>query len=892
MSGVFKLEKKTNIDKYLNKIDPKYYPLMAFLMTGLVYTLILSAADVLGNGVFIIEYGDLYVQIIPLIMQLREVILGKHSLWYSWNIGIGSGSIGNYAYFTLSPFNIFYIILGSQYIHLASALVIITKAATSALTFQIFISRFLRRNYYETVLFSMLYALNGFVICYYHVPIFMDAVLIFPVIILGILNLVRDGRIFVLTFSYAYLFFVQLYMGYVVGINSFIIFILYYFYITKGKSIKYRKFLLIKYVYSVFIALGITAFIWFPAVINILQYNSSEPIYENPLKCNVLTLLNNMFLGQYQSQDGFAPFYYAGLLTALAVPAFFRNKWLSKRKRMYYGMAICIFTVIMLLQPLNIAIQGFDLPNKDGYRYSFVVSFILLVILSQEFLFLRGCYALNRKYLITYAIVYSIIFVGSKMIFVNKWGEEYDSNNIIVYIVNLVFIFLWYIYLKYGRIRISDTLTKQVLITTLVIVECCINIFIIQNRLNVRVTTLVDNYYINAEQNTIKKIKDTSTNDYNIRTIYEDRYITNVALLNDLSSLAFFSPILNKNLTDCLINLGFAYTSNYFNGNGWSPITASILGIDYIIDGENIISDNENEQVVIEANKGYFQNYVSNTRVLPLAFAVDTEILNYTHEESVFENQNNLLSKLCGRKVKCFIPTQMRMEGADIEEINDYIRIYNDRYPEGECVVAYLSYEESDKPIYVNLYNDFKMREDNEYRIGTLLNAKSDGDLGSTNPVTLYPNQLFRAIHHENGFSLFAMIIPQKLQYVEYKKGYFSYYDFNEFDRAYKELSNKGMNITAFEDGYVSGNIECDNDCILFTSIPYEKGWNVYVDGIKEEVVPLVEDAFVGAKLSRGRHDIILSYEPPGRRTGMYLSIGTFFVIYLLKVIVNKKNTN
>ena len=129
-------EKNTKLIEALNKLNPKYYPLIAFVLTAVVYAFALSITGVLGNGVFVLETGDMKAQHIPFIMQMGEVLKGNHSLWYSWNIGLGQSTIGSYAYYTFSPFNIFYWILGNKGIHLASALVIILKAATSALTFQ------------------------------------------------------------------------------------------------------------------------------------------------------------------------------------------------------------------------------------------------------------------------------------------------------------------------------------------------------------------------------------------------------------------------------------------------------------------------------------------------------------------------------------------------------------------------------------------------------------------------------------------------------------------------------------------------------------------------------------------------------------------------------------
>jgi uncharacterized membrane protein YfhO len=118
------------------------------------------------------------------------------------------------------------------------------------------------------------------------------------------------------------------------------------------------------------------------------------------------------------------------------------------------------------------------------------------------------------------------------------------------------------------------------------------------------------------------------------------------------------------------------------------------------------------------------------------------------------------------------------------------------------------------------------------------------------------------------------------MEYVHYKKGCFVEFDENIFDRICKELSMGEMNITGFDDGYVEGRVDCNEDCVLFTSIPYEKGWRAYVDGEKVKVEAIVDDTFCGLNLVGGNHGIIFKYVPPGRTGGFVITtLSIFFTI-------------
>lgn len=51
------------------------------------------------------------------------------------------------------------------------------------------------------------------------------------------------------------------------------------------------------------------------------------------------------------------------------------------------------------------------------------------------------------------------------------------------------------------------------------------------------------------------------------------------------------------------------------------------------------------------------------------------------------------------------------------------------------------------------------------------------------------------------------------------------------FENVYRELTNHMLEVETVKDGYVYGTIEMPEDKTLFTSIPYDEGWTVKVDG-------------------------------------------------------------
>ncbi len=57
----------------------------------------------------------------------------------------------------------------------------------------------------------------------------------------------------------------------------------------------------------------------------------------------------------------------------------------------------------------------------------------------------------------------------------------------------------------------------------------------------------------------------------------------------------------------------------------------------------------------------------------------------------------------------------------------------------------------------------------------------------------------------------------------------------------------------------------------MYTSIPYDKGWKLTVDGVETETRSIF-DTFVAADLSEGDREIALTYEPEGLKTGAMIA--------------------
>ena len=76
--------------------------------------------------------------------------------------------------------------------------------------------------------------------------------------------------------------------------------------------------------------------------------------------------------------------------------------------------------------------------------------------------------------------------------------------------------------------------------------------------------------------------------------------------------------------------------------------------------------------------------------------------------------------------------------------------------------------------------------------------------------------------------------------------------------------------------------IPSDGEVLLFT-IPYEKAWNIKVDGKKAYAVRAY-GSLLAINLDKGEHSIDMQYIPEGTAAGMLISLSALIVTVLIGI--------
>lgn len=871
-----KEHEEPQMEKYLKKIKPKYYWLIAFLLTALTYTMAFSYMGLLGNGTYTIARSDLKQQYIPFIEYFCDVIRGEHDYWFSWTLNWGTGTALLFAYYTLSPFNLIFLALGEDLALTATALVIVLKAATAAATFQIFISKYLKKTYYETVLFAMMYGLCGFQVCYYFNIMWMDAFYMLPMIALGIIKLLRERKCLFLLLTYAYTFAVNFYMGYIVGVCSCFFFLFAFFYNSKSRSIKENGKILLYYGISVVSAVMATAIIWFPAAIQLFKnINKDYPTFSMS-KCNLLFILNNLFMGQLQTVRGITPFVYCGLLSVILLPFFVMNKQIPKKKRIYVVLCLLLFICLFLVEPLNMMMHAFDNPGYFEQRFSFAFSFIILLACCEQMIYIRQ---IKRQCIYACIFIWVGIFATSKMYYSKVWIREYNANTLFAFIVNAVFFTLLIYTIRQIQRRKWNVITIRVVLTFLVMIELGCNAALCISRMEHKSMRQDDYETWNTwEKNTFEKIKSEDDAGF-YRILSLNQRGQNQAFLYDCNAVENFSTSEHKDAMNALEKLGFYRGIHNLKGMGSTPITRSLFNVKYEICGISVMGEGKSNELYL--------GYEKNEQALSLGYMVNDRIKDFSFDESPFVNQDRLLSCMTGQNINCYERTGMEMtvnSGKYVRaEETTYLLHNEDELGNSQFV---FKTENNGKDLYIYFSQDRYL----DIIKGTEVPWIATRDVSTMLENTVFVPNLVPAriiqigTNAEDRYS-FTINLPEEMEMDYYKKAFFCYYDEEEFGRAYEILKKQQWEVSSYSDGCIEGTIEALEDGIMFTSIPYDDGWRILIDGKETEAIPLLERAFLGVELEEGSHEVKMYYEAPGKMMGELLSCVTLICVLTVCIL-------
>ena len=568
------------------------------------------------------------------------------------------------------------------------------------------------------------------------------------------------------------------------------------------------------------------------------------------------------------SGDIVLPNIYCGLLSVLLLPFYFFSKHVSGRKKIAAVVFIGVFYLSFSLNYLNYIWHGMHMPNDLPFRYSFGYTFLLLVLGYEVFRNI-GEFS-NRMY------VGAGVGVIAFAILVDKLGQQ----NVTSKTVNIVLIFAVVYVVLLGLLR-SKRFERNAVISLLIIaiiaelgVSDVSNFVMEQPKAN-----YVTDY---PDYQQIKQATEGEDGDLFYRTELSKLRARMDPCWYGYNGVSTFSSMAYEHVAKLMENLGmFGNDINSYTYYPQTPIFNSMFALKYIYDNGNLISNNEYYKQV--AANDSFTSY-RYQYALPVAFAVNDAITEWDlTSENPFEGQNDLMAKATGVS-DILIPAEVTELGFDnvnddvstdlLRTVGTFTISKRDAGSDG----TFTAYIDVTEPGQYYVYSG-------STRVTTISVFAGDFEY-SYSSSAVQPFTLDLGYQEEGArIRLVYTLSDDSSASVDL---YAVRIDSEKFRQAYDKLKENGLlQLTEFDETRLSGTVKVSGaDKLLYTSIPYDESWGVYIDG---EYVPYdsgeivkVGDALLGVYVTPGEHQVTFRYQARGLGLGLRMTAFGLLIVALM----------
>ena len=859
----------------------EYWPqfLLAFLFPALT---VLAAFAITGCHPFgdrTILTVDLYHQYCPFLVAFRNKVLSGESLFYSWNDGLGQEYYAAYANYAASPLNIFSLFFTAKTMPVFIMFVTCFRAGLAST----FMLMFLSANDHKridniTVVFSSSYALCGWFISFFWNIMWCDAVVLLPLIALGLRQLLVERRIGLYIISLAIAIVSNYYAGYFLCLFLVLFAPSYYLVLFSREKPKgdpgrlcIKTFIgaAVRFAFSSILAAGASAALTVPTYLILKNCSATG----DQLKADY-SLQNNLFdffgrlmvAANPNIRDGMANVY-SGIVIVLLLPLFFmlpKRTGIKLKHKIVFGTLLAIMYLSLTNRTLNFIWHGFHFPNQIPYRESFIMSFLLVFI---GFLTIRRIRSLGVKY-ITGAVLSSAAF----LVLYEKFGT--GNEGYLQIGVTLLFLIIQGAALH--TVSNINARKTEFFLETLLTVTMMIEMFA-ASLISIGLVCRHEGFtsyspYGRNYVDVASYVNEVEGSEGHMNFERSELYPNNICDLQSLynvKGLSIFSSTARESFVKYMRNYGFH--NNNINGlrnAGLTRVTATLLSV------RNLVEIDKTQAVPAlfeQEYKGKIVTSWGNKDALSVGYMTDPAVIDYAPDYDknidVFDKTNAWVRSMGAPDV--YKP--VTLIAGETSGLNTVDR-------ENQVMAFTVS-----NNVPNNEYS-FNVTIENA-DIGSDIYLYANSKKGGSVTIECGDNSRKFEIRSYQIISCGVFDGTPIHVYVKYSESpssnitlYGYQLDRTGYDQMLEKLSDEQLVVSKYDTTSIEGHIDVKEDGLLFLTIPYAEGWSAVVDGKEAEIVP-VQDALMGIRLGQGSHDVALKYTPAGFKAGLVISLVSVVMI-------------
>lgn len=942
--------KKTIKERLIGAYCEYGYLLLAALIPAILFFLIYLARGIYPFGDGTVLVLDLNGQYVYFFEGLREKVLEGGSLLYSWSRALGGEFLGMYAYYLASPLSYLICLFPKERTQEFLLVLFMIKAAICGGTMGFYLHKHsTAKNKLATIAFSVLYAMSAYCVVHQNNTMWIDAVMWLPLVTYGLEQLIKLGKYKMFTFFLALTLASNFYIGYMVCIFVLLYFFFYHAAFCEdnannpgGERLHLVKSLVRTGFFSV-LAIAMAAVIVLGAYYS-LQFGKNEftdPSWDIGLRnLDLFDIFFKMLPSSYDTVriDGL-PFIYCGLLTAILAPLYFCCKKFSTREKIVCGIFLAIFIISFMVNVVDLVWHGFQKPQWLNNRYSFMFCFMLIILAFKAFEHVEEVSTQSIACVAAFIVLFVAVLHSfataykDKLVALNYGPNEEDFmvHKYATVVLTLVCLIAYIAIIALLKRPINRDLISVILLAII-----CVEVFLsgLTNVNDFDADVGFTKYYKYNEFQTLYRpvtdtLRDYDTSFYRAEKTYHRKLNDNFAL--SLNGLSNSTSTLNKDTILFLHSLGYYSVSHKSQYQGGNVVSDSLVGLKYIISekdlskiyGDPILSAEDyashEGMTVEELMEATFSdeykdmtaadlNVYLNKYALSLAFAADSSALNVnlkdyntwvdeTEEKynpdgytSPFTRINAFITAILGEDeiVEIFKPAIQEGDPKVSDGVKASVSSQHYKFEgsKGEITYTYTVPEGVELYLFFPAYYNRAIKLSSKtmpiFDETKSLDKCNDRivDLGWSEDTTYELKVTINNTTGDKGGQFYTMLDESFIYYV----------DMELLEEVVNRINAEGMVMDAeYEDDDITGKITTlENNRTILTTIPYDAGWEVYVDGERVETTEAV-NALVAFEIAEaGEHTVRFLYRPLTFKLGITVTI-VAIAGFILIIIFEKR---
>ena len=600
------------------------------------------------------------------------------------------------------------------------------------------------------------------------------------------------------------------------------------------------------------------------------------------------------------------PNIFVGLLPVALVILFFVNKKISRRMKVAAGVALAFYLLGFYIIFSDMLLHAGTTTNWFNFRYSYIFSFLLLMIACYEWQYVDELsFSLLKRVFLGMVIAALIVF--------SKHYEYVMGSEVL-----LDFILLMVIYFAYRLYRLKPESNPKQTFELVTIVIVSFGLFLnyticTKNILEWGIKKSEFQETVNSVSPLLKGIQNADDDFYRME-VNKQRSGTlgNDPMLYGYNGVGHGGSNERNFVREELNKLGVQwYNMRNYYAQGIPAATDTLLGIRYLIANEDIAEEKNyirmtDMEAMGLATSDEVYDAFKNENALPIAFVAENDVnaleLDY---DDLFDNLNQVWSAISGADDRVFIEendidfrslnlsASQEMTAEDAREI---VQSYESKESESDSSsgsdsktaedALTVSLVQNEAPMLASSVEfSFVVKQDGPVYVyhGAALNKGN----GSIESVVRYLGYYHKG-DTVTGYLPVTSDYVNKVTFEEYA-GRFraAYADLEELQNMSQVITSRPSTIEKIKDSHLQGTMSVEEGQELLFTIPWDEGWTCFVDG-KEVELTKVLGVFMAAEVEPGEHTYEMLYIPGGMETGMKISAATA-ILMLLYLIFGRR---